>query len=432
MTMCRFGTSASRLAAATLAAALFAASPAAATADATAEGGLDRQRLRQTLDAVHEAGMYGIHSNVVDGRRRWKGAAGIADVETRRPMRPEMVHRAGSVTKSFVAVAVLQQVGKGTIELDAPVGRYLPDVIPGERGRRITVRMLLNHTSHIANHIEVLFPTVGSLDANRFRTFLPEELARAGLGAPATGQPGATPGVYSNTNFVIAGLLLEKVTGMSAERYITDHVFRKAGLRHTWFPRTPYLPGPSSKAYEALFGFFDPPKDYSVYNMSWGWTSAAAVSTMEDLNRFFRLLLRGELLDAALLAEMRKTVSIRSLSGAVIDYGLGIFPLDLPCGRFWGHDGSVPGMQTFAFSDADGGRRFAFGINLRNYQQLDENGSPVAHAIDFAIGDHLLEAACGPGTGAAAKAARTDPVGMAEVISVISATGTPRADSSTD
>ncbi|WP_327092442.1 beta-lactamase family protein [Nonomuraea sp. NBC_01738] len=401
MTIRRYSTLASRLAAATLAASLLAAAPAAAAED----GGLDRQRLRQTIDAIHEAGMYGTYANVMDGRRSWKGAAGVADIDTRRPMRPEMVHRAGSITKSFVAVAVLQQVGKGTIELDAPIGRYLPDLIPGERGQQITVRMLLNHTSHIANHTDVLFPTIESLDANRFRAFPPEELARAGLDAPATGQPGVTPGSYSNTNYVIAGLLLEKVTGTSAERYITDHVFRKAGLRHTSFPRTPYLPGPSSKAYEALFGYFDPPKDYSVYNMSWAWTSGAIVSTMEDLNRFFRLLLRGELLDATLLAEMQKTVPIQSFSGAVIDYGLGIYPLDLPCGRFWGHDGSVFGMQTFAFSTNDGGRQFAFGTNLRNYQQLDENGRPVPHAIDFALGNHLLEAACGPDTGTAARTA---------------------------
>lgn len=253
---------------------------------------------------------------------------------------------------------------------------------------------------------KVISPTIESLDANRLRAFPPEEPARAGLGAPATGQPGVTPGAYSNTNFVIAGLLLEKVTGMSAERYITDHVFRKAGLRHTSFPRTPYLPGPSSKAYEALFGLFDPPKDYSVYNMSWAWTAGAVASTMEDLNHFFRLLLRGELLDAALLAEMQKTVPIRSFSGAVVDYGLGIFPLDLPCGRFWGHAGAVPGMQTFAFSNADGGHQFAFGTNLRNYQQLDESGSPVAHAIDFAIGNRLLEAACGSDAGAATRARR--------------------------
>ncbi|WP_084774203.1 serine hydrolase domain-containing protein [Nonomuraea candida] len=403
MTIRRFSRFASRLGAATLAAALLAAGPAAAAED----GGLDRQRLRQTLDAVHEAGMYGIYSNVADGRRSWQGAAGVADVETRRPVRPRMVHRIGSVTKSFVAVAVLQQVGKGTIDLDAPIGRYLPALIPGERGQRITVRMLLNHTSHIGNHTAVIFPTVESLDANRFRAFRPEELARAGLDAPATGEPGVTPGAYSNTNSVIAGLLLEKVTGVSAERYITEHVFRKAGLRHTSFPRTPYVPGPSSKAYEALYGYFDPPRDYSVYNMSWAWTAGAVTSTMEDLNRFFRLLLRGELLDPALLAEMRQTVPIRAFSGAVIDYGLGIFPLDLPCGRFWGHDGSIPGMQTFAFSDPGGDRRFAFGLNLRNYQQLDENGLPVAHPIDYAIGDHLVAAACGPdAAGAAARTAR--------------------------
>ncbi|MEV5896404.1 serine hydrolase domain-containing protein [Nonomuraea fuscirosea] len=409
MTLRRFTTYASRLGAATLAAALIAAGPVAAAED----GGLDRQRLRQTLDAVHEAGMYGIYANVVDGRRSWQGAAGVADIETRRPARPDMVHRAGSVTKSFVAVAVLQQVGKGRIELDAPIGRYLPKLVPGERGQRITVRMLLDHTSHIANHTGVLFPTVESLDANRFRTFRPEELARAGLDAPATGQPGATPGAYSNTNYVIAGLLLEKVTGTSAERYITDHVFREAGLRHTSFPRTPHIPGPSSKAYEALFGYFDPPRDYSVYNMSWAWTAGAAVTTMEDLNRFFRSLLRGELLAPALLDEMRTTVPIRSLGGVVIDYGLGIYPIDLPCGRFWGHDGSIPGMETFAFSHADGGRQFAFGINLRNYRQLDENGLPVAHAIDFAIGDHLLEAACGPDTGTAARSERPlPPIGV--------------------
>ncbi|WP_326636718.1 beta-lactamase family protein [Nonomuraea fuscirosea] len=409
MTLHRFTRHASRLGAATLAAALLAAGPLAAAED----GGLDRQRLRQTLDAVHEAGMYGIYADVVDGRRSWQGAAGVADVETRRPVRPEMVHRAGSVTKSFVAVAVLQQAGKGRIDLDAPVGRYLPKLVPGERGQRITVRMLLNHTSHIADHAGVIFPTVESLDANRFRAFRPEELARAGLDAPATGQPGAAPGAYSNTNYVIAGLLLEKVTGTSAERYITEHVFRKAGLRHTSFPRTPHIAGPSSKAYEALFGYFDPPRDYSVYDMSWAWTAGAAVTTMEDLNRFFRSLLHGELLGPALLAEMRTTVPIRSLAGVVIDYGLGIYPLDLPCGRFWGHDGSIPGMETFAFSDAGGGRQFAFGTNLRNYRQLDENGLPVAHAIDFAIGDHLLEAACGPDAGTAARSERPlPPIGV--------------------
>ncbi|MFC5829947.1 serine hydrolase domain-containing protein [Nonomuraea insulae] len=363
------------------------ASPAAAQ-----DGGLDRQALRQSLDAVRDAGMYGIYSNVVDGRQSWKGASGVADVETSRPMRADMVHRAGSITKTFTSVAVLQQAGRGTIELDAPIGRYLPGLVPGERGQRITVRMLLNHTSHIADYDTLVFTSAETLEAYRFRTFAPEELVNLALAAPATGEPG-TAGTYSNTNYILLGLLLKRVTGVSPERYITDNVIRRAGLRHTSFPRTPFIPGPHSKAYESLFGLIDPPKDFSVYNPSVMGMAGSIVSTMEDLNRFYRALLRGELLGAGLLAEMRKTASV---DGAA--YGLGIFPVDLPCGRFWGHNGGVFGMATFSFSSPDGGRQLSFGYNLTGYQRLDENGVPVPSPIDAAVLQHLLVALCGPGT----------------------------------
>ncbi|MCP2357548.1 D-alanyl-D-alanine carboxypeptidase [Nonomuraea thailandensis] len=387
---------------------LAALSVGATTLSGTAAGAqgseLDRQRLRQSLNAVHEAGMYGTYSHVAGGRESWKGAAGVADVDTRRPVHPGMVHRIGSITKTFAAVAVLQQVGRGTIELDAPVARYLPGLIPGERGQQITVRMLLNHTSHLSDYDHLIFRTVEDLDANRLRTWQPQELIDLALAAPATGQPGVTPGEYSNTNYIVAGLLLEKVTGVKAERYITDHVIRKAGLRHTSFPRTPHIPGPHSKAYEGLSGLIDPPRDYSVYDMSLAWTAGAIVSTMEDLNRFYRLLLRGDLIDAGLLAEMMRTVPLRA-GASVSDYGLGIFPLDLPCGRFWGHEGGVIGMTTVSFSSPDGERRFSMGFNLTGYQRFDENGNPVPHPVDAAVWEHLLAAACGPSATATAKTA---------------------------
>ncbi|WP_262379715.1 serine hydrolase domain-containing protein [Nonomuraea sp. PA05] len=329
------------------------------------------------------------------GRRQsWKGAAGVADVETRRPVRPDLVHRVGSITKTFTAVAVLQQAGKGTIDLDAPVARYLPGLIQDGRGERITVRMLLNHTSHISDYDHLIFQRVEDLDANQFRTWRPEELVSLALAAPATGQPGALPGEYSNTNYLIAGLLLEKVTGVKAERYITDHVIRKAGLRHTSFPRTPHIPGPHSKAYEGLSGLIDPPKDYSVYDMSWAGTAGAITSTMEDLSRFYRLLLRGELLDARLLAEMQKTVPLRAGDG-VAAYGLGLVPADLPCGRFWGHEGGVIGMTTVSVTSADGNRQVSIGFNLTGYQRVDEGGNPVPHPIDAAVVAHFQAATCG-------------------------------------
>lgn len=374
----------------------------AGTATATADEGLDRQALRQTLDAVHQAGMYGVYSAVREGWQEWRGAAGVADVVTRRPVQPGMRHRVGSITKTFTAVAVLQQVERGRIELDAPVARYLPDLIPGERGQKVTVRMLLNHTSGIGDHIGGAFPSLlegspQSIDDNRFRTFSPQELVKLGLAAPSPGAPGATPGSYSNTNYVIAGLVLEKVTGVRAEDYITRNVIRRAGLRDTAFPRSPHIQGPHSKAYEALYGLIDPPRDYSVYNMSWAGVAGNLVSTMDDLNRFYRALLGGRLVGAEQLAQMQTTVKI-AVGGWQIDYGLGLYPADLPCGRFWGHDGGVFGMITQSLTSADGKRQASFGLNLAKYQQLDENGVPQLHPVDVAVGEHLLLALCGPGT----------------------------------
>ncbi|MER7368333.1 serine hydrolase domain-containing protein [Nonomuraea wenchangensis] len=408
MTSRRLPTSVPRAALAAAMGALLAAGTLAGPAHAA--GGPDRQALKRTLDAVRDAGMYGIYSEVRDGGRTWEGASGVADVRTGRPVRPDMVHRIGSITKTFVSVAILQQVARGTIELDAPVGRYLPDLVPGERGRRITVRMLLNHTSHIADYIVPAFPSlaegsVKSLDDNRFRRVAPEELVRMGLAGTPTGEPGATPGSYSNTNYVLAGLLLEKVTGADAADHITRNVIRKAGLRHTSFPRTPQIPGPHSGAYESWYGFFDPPRDFGVYDMSWASTAGAITSTMDDLNRFYRALLRGELLAPAQLAEMRRTVPVLA-GGYVMDYGLGIYAADLPCGRFWGHDGGVFGMATQSLVSEDGELQISFGVNRTKYQQIDEGGI-VLHEIDIAQARHLLVALCGTDGAADAPTART-------------------------
>lgn len=373
----------------------------AAAASAERDPGLDRRALRNSLDAVHEAGMYGIYSGVRDGRQAWKGAAGVADVETRRPVHAGMRHRIGSITKTFVSVAILQQVERGTVELDAPVARYLPGLVPGERGDKITVRMLLNHTSHIADYIAGAFPSLtqgspASLDDNRFRTFTPAELVGHGLAGQPTGEPGVAPGSYSNTNYVIAGLLLEKVTGLDAEQYITQQVIRKAGLRDTSFPRSPRISGPHSKAYESLYGLIDPPRDYSVYNMSWAGTAGAIVSTMDDLNRFYRALLTGDLIGPAQLAEMQKTVPV-GVGGGAIQYGLGLYSLDLPCGRFWGHDGGVFGMLTQSLSSADGSKQLSTGLNLAKYQRVGEDGNVEISPIDVAFVDHIILGLCGPG-----------------------------------
>ncbi|MFF6781140.1 serine hydrolase [Streptomyces sp. NPDC012510] len=396
---------------------------------APAPTGLDRTELRGTLDAIHAAGMYGTFSSVRDGRDRWAGASGLADVDTGRKVTPNMRQRVGSISKTFTAVAIMQQVERGRISLDAPVTDYVPELFGGtgadgtaadgagsggagsggagsggdarERGDAITVRMLLNHTSHISDYILGAFPSLArnstaSLDEERFRSIRPEELVRLGLAAPATGSPGAQPGRYSNTNYVIAGLILEKVTGQKASTYITRHVIDRAGLKHTSYPRSPYIKGPHPKMYESFYGLIDPPRDYSVYDMSWAYTAGAIVSTTDDLNRFYRKLLTGDLVGPASLAEMRHTVPVEVAPGAAIDYGLGIYTLELPgCGRFWGHDGGVFGAGTLSLTSEDGDRQLSMGWNLMKYQRLNADGTALEPSpIDAAINGHIAEALC--------------------------------------
>ncbi|MDJ0386298.1 serine hydrolase domain-containing protein, partial [Streptomyces sp. G-G2] len=366
---------------------------------------LDRAALDADLAAVRDAGMYGAYSAVRDGAARWDGATGVADLATGRPTRPDMEHRVGSVTKSFTAVAVLQQSAAGRIRLDVPIGDYLPGLVPGDRGRRITVRMLMNHTSGIADYIGVAFPSLGqgstaSLDEFRYRTVRPAQLIAWGLDAPRVFPPG-TGWSYSNTNYILLGELLRAVTGQDPEEVITRTVIRRAGLRHTWFPGAdPRIEGPHSRLYESFHGLIDPPRDDSDYNMTMAGTAGALISTPQDLNTFYRTLLQGGLLPAAQLREMRTTYPVTDGSGRIIArYGLGIYTVDTPCGPVWGHDGTVWGAGTTALSSADGTRQYALGYNLTKYQRADAGGRPVPHPVDAALDrlqNRALCAADGP------------------------------------
>ncbi|WP_189216488.1 MULTISPECIES: serine hydrolase domain-containing protein [Streptomyces] len=359
-------------------------------------GGLDRTALRETLDALHQAGMYGAYSAVRDGSDRWKGAAGVVDVDTGRPVRADFEHRIGSVTKTFTAVAVLQQVQRGRIDLDAPIGRYLPELVRGERGREVTVRMLLNHTSGIGDYILGALPELATdpgkaLDGARLRHWEPEELVRIGLAAEPAPRRGTFS--YSNTNYIVAGLLLEKVTGQDAEDYITREVIREAGLRHTYFPDSPRLTGPHARMYESFYGYIDPPRDYGVYDASLFGTAGAMVSTTQDLNDFFRRLLGGKLLGPEALRAMKTTVPMAE--GSAAGYGLGIYTQPLGGRSYWGHDGIVFGAGTLALSSEDGRRQLAVGYNLTKYQRFDESGEEIVelpNPIDPAFGNHVVTA----------------------------------------
>ncbi|MFE3446111.1 serine hydrolase domain-containing protein [Nocardia sp. NPDC059180] len=369
--------------------------------------GLDPVRLRSALDAVHDAGMPGVFAEVRDGDQIWRGASGVADLETGRPIQDDMLQRVGSITKTFTATAIMQQVDQDRIRLDAPIGDYLPHLVPGDRGKKITVRMLLNHTSGLADYLPTAFPSLASfpsladvspesLDDNRFTEFRPTELIEMGVNAPATGEPGSSPGVYSNTNYFLLGELLEQVTGTTMENYIAENVIERAGLRDTAFPDEPRIDGPHSRMYESMYGMIDPPRDYSEYSISWMKPGAGLVSTTADLNRFYAELLGGELVSPSSLAQMQDTVAVIAQDGQTIDYGLGLQRIELPgCGTFWGHGGTVFGALTWSWTRADGKRQMTVAMNLMRWNKLDATGTPQPHPIDDGLSAFYQEARCG-------------------------------------
>lgn len=358
---------------------------------------LDCAALNTAIENVHRAGMPGLFAEVRDGEQVWRGAAGVADVATGRPVTADMRHRVGSITKTFTAAAVLQQVETGRIGLDTPIGRYLPKLVPGERGDAITVRMLINHTSGLAEYLPYAYPslkafpalagtTPQSLDDLRLTRFDPVELIEMGVTAPPVGAPGGNPGVYSNTNYLLLVELLEAVTGATAEQCITRNVIERAGLRDTELPTGPYVDGPHSQLYEAWFGMIDPPRDFSVCDMSWVGPSASLISTVADLNRFFGKLLAGEIVSPSSLAQMQRTVPVVSQEGKTIDYGLGLYPMEGPGqSTFWGHGGTVWGGGALSMIRADGKRQMSVAVNMQRWNRLDPSGRPQPHPIDEAL-----------------------------------------------
>ena len=344
--------------------------------------------LQQLLDAEHAAGMPGVFAEVRTGGATWQGAAGVADVDTGRPVRPWFEHRVGSITKTFVATTVLQLVGEHRVRLDAPIGDYLPDVVTGDTGRQVTVDMLLRHTSGLGNYTD-LINSYEAMEVLRTLTITPLEIAAIGLGLPRLFPPG-TAWSYSNTNYILDGLLVERVTGHRVADEVGRRVLRPLGLRHTYFPGTdPVIRGPHANAYVPWpDGTL---RDFSVFNMSWAWAAGELISTPQDLNRFYRALLTGRLLSPPLLAAMRTTVPMDPTVPELAGYGYGLYWEQLPCGRAWGHTGGVIGQTTVSLHSPDGSRQVTMGENLTFITDPQQD-----QAIALARARFLITALCGP------------------------------------
>lgn len=312
--------------------------------------------LVQQAERIVAAGTPGVVVETRDERGRRTVVAGTGDLRTDRAPRPHGQFRVGSVTKSFTAVVVLSLVADGRIELDAPVARYLPGVLP--YAEPISVRELLQHRSGLSDYGDVLWADPELVARSRFADHEPAELVGIATREPLGSTPGTEFG-YSNTDYVLLGMLVERVTGNGYADELERRVLGPARLRDTYVSgHGPWLRRPAMRGYEAV-GPTARPTDLTAYNMSVAPASGDIVSTARDVNRFYAALLGGRLLPDRLVREMRE--ALPAFPG--FDYGLGLGRTEL-CGQeVWGHVGGVPGYGTYSFTDPRSDRQVTVVVN---------------------------------------------------------------------
>ncbi|MGE1127581.1 serine hydrolase domain-containing protein [Bacillus wiedmannii] len=321
----------------------------------------NRNGWKQVMQETVQLGAPGILAKASNNGKTSSYTAGVADLSTKKPMKSDYRFRIGSVTKTFTATTVLQLVGENRVKLDDSIEKWLPGLIQGNGydGNQITIRQLLNHTSGIAEYLK-------SKDAdimNAKKTYTAEEIVKIGLSLPPDFSPGKGWS-YSNTGYVILGMLIEKITGNSYAEEIENRIIEPLDLSNTFLPgNSPVIPGKNhARGYVKIEGTSEL-KDITYYNPSLANAAGDMISNADDLNKFFSSLLGGKLLKERELKEMLTTVPVEGKE--VGDgYGLGIYETKLPNGvSVWGHGGGIPGYMTFAGGVIGGKHTFAVNVN---------------------------------------------------------------------
>jgi D-alanyl-D-alanine carboxypeptidase len=299
-------------------------------------------RLQRLADGVVEAGVPGTIVLLRDDSHRWSAASGVANRETGERVQSGDRFRIGSITKTMVAVLVLQLADEGKLHLDDALPTWLGGLV-SERG--ITIRDLLAHTSGLADYEDERFIRLAPL-------WEPRRLARYAVRRPRLCSRDCGF-AYASTNYVLLGLIVEKAGEAPLELQLRRRIFEPLRLRHTSFEPSAldgrYVHGYRASQHQGIVT--NHLADVSGESAAGAWAAGAVVSTAEDVARFFAALLQGRLLRPTLLRAMRTpTVEPRR-------YGLGLAIFSTPCGKAWGHTGNINGHVTAAWNTLDASRQ---------------------------------------------------------------------------
>jgi D-alanyl-D-alanine carboxypeptidase len=318
--------------------------------------------LQKDVDELVASGVPGAILLVRHGDRTVRLTGGLGDVAGKTPMSARDHYKIASLTKTYTATVVLQLVAEGKVRLTDSVEEWLPGLVPS--GDKITIRQLLNHLSGIPDYESDPRYLKPYLSGNLGFYWAPRKLVKLAVSHAPLFPPGVTKHTsYSNTNYVLLGLVVEAATGHSIGAELRSRIFGPLHLDETTYQTKPGLPRPYAHGY--LVVGKPPATDVTGLSPSLSPASGAIVSTADDVVDFYRALLSGGLLRPDLLRAMKTTIS----EGTHVDipgqrYGLGLERFPTSCGSALGHNGVVPGYMSFAFSSGDGGRQALLMVNL--------------------------------------------------------------------
>ena len=368
-----------RLTAIVLATTLGAALAATPASAATTVPPLNRQALEAAIAGLPDDEASGALVQVRGSAGEWTGTAGIGDLRTGRGVPADGRFRIGSMTKTFTATAALQLVARHRLDLNRNVQSYLPGVLPASYAP-IKVGQLLDYTAGIPG-ILIDHKDPSWFLPHRFDTWTPQQLIDlATKNAPMEFAPG-TMQHYGNIDYLVLGMVIEKVTGRPYGDAIRDGIIRPLHLTATVVPgRDPRIHGPHAHGYEATdTGWID----ITDANPTFQWSAAEMISNAPDLDRFLVALVSGRLLPPAQTAELFRIPDVPTFeTGEPATYGSGLEKLVVNGQLFWGKSGDRPGYNNGMGTTPDLSRRLVYSVNTLHMG--GETMPAIAQRIVFA------------------------------------------------
>jgi D-alanyl-D-alanine carboxypeptidase len=313
---------------------------------------LVKQKIETKLGDWHKAAKFSgatVGVTLADGKS-FGVATGYSDRAKKTLMKADDLMLAGSVGKTYVAAVALQLVGEGKIDLDARIEKYLGDrdwFLKLPNAKDITVRHLMNHTSGLVRY-EFNPNFVKDLMKDPYKVWKPEEQVAYLFGSKAAFEPGKGWD-YSDTNYIVLGMIIEKVTGQTYYDLAKKRLLKPLKLKHTRPQTGPVIKGliPGYAGKENPFGGEDEilKNGKFVFNPQFEWTGGGMVTTTEDLSRWAKAMYEGKAFSKNMLEEMLKGVDSPQL-GRDAKYGLGVIIRPTSKGLTYGHSGFFPGYFT--------------------------------------------------------------------------------------